>query len=74
MFALPISKQSFKKALFLNQNSPKMKLFLQTNAEFSNAWDGPKTDPPHWEFLATRLNEIKTKNLCTENNCQFQLL
>ena len=52
------------KALFFNQNSPKMKLFLQKNAKFSSAGGsapkppasgGPPKQPPHLEFLATRL-------------------
>ena len=36
MFALPISKPRFKSIIF-NQNSPKMKLFLQKNAKFLSA-------------------------------------
>ena len=35
MFALPISKPLLK-SLFFNQNSPKMKLFLQKHAKFSS--------------------------------------
>ena len=44
MFALPISKPRFK-ALFFNQNSPKMKLFLQKNSKFSSA-GGSAPRPP----------------------------
>ena len=36
MFALPISKPRFKSIIF-NQNSPKIKLFLQKNAKFLSA-------------------------------------
>ena len=43
MFALPISKPRFKSIIF-NQNSPKMKLFLQKNAKFSSA-GAPPPDP-----------------------------
>ena len=39
MFALPISKPRLK-ALFFNQNIPKIKLFLQKNAKFSSARGG----------------------------------
>ena len=57
MFAQPISKPRFKALLFY-QNSPKIKLFLQKNAKFSNA-EGfaprPLKQPPLCEFLATRL-------------------
>ena len=61
MFALPISKPRFKSILFFNQNSPKMKLFLQKNAKFLSAGDSAPTPPiqpppPHCEFLATRLS------------------
>ena len=44
MFALPISKPRLK-ALFFNQNSPKMKLFLQKNAKFSST-GGSAPRPP----------------------------
>ena len=43
MFAQPISKPRFK-SIFLNQNSPKMKLFLQKNAKFSS--DGGSAPRP----------------------------
>ena len=70
MFALPISKPRFKSIIF-NQNSPKIKLFLQKNAKFSSAWGLPSNPQPpaaggfaprppkqlpHCEFLATRLD------------------
>ena len=70
MFALPISlPHTVLKALFYNQNSPKMKLFLQKNAKFLSAGAPPPdlvppaagalpSDPkatPHCEFLATHL-------------------
>ena len=86
MFALPISKPRFKSIIF-NQNSPKMKLFLQKNAKFSSAGSSaprppclrrlgafppnsqipaaggfaprPPKQPPHCEFLATRLDHTK---------------
>ena len=41
MFALPISLPCFK-VLFFYQNSPKIKLFLQKNAKFLNAWAPPQ--------------------------------
>ena len=44
LFALPISKPRFKNIIF-NQNSPKMKLFLQKNAKFSSA-GGSAPRPP----------------------------
>ena len=44
MFALPISKPRFKNIIF-NQNSPKIKLFLQKNAKFSSA-GGKAPRPP----------------------------
>ena len=44
MFALPISKPLFKGIIFYNQNSPKIKLFLQKNAKFSGA-GGSAPDP-----------------------------
>ena len=44
MFALPISKPRFKSIIF-NQNSPKIKLFLQKNAKFSSA-GGSAPRPP----------------------------
>ena len=43
MFAPPISKPRFKSIIF-NQNSPKIKLFLQKNAKFSSA-GGSAPDP-----------------------------
>ena len=54
MFALPISVRLYLvlKALFFNQNSPKMKLFLQKNAKFSSAGgsasspQNPSLQPP----------------------------
>ena len=48
MFALPISKPR-SKTLFLYQNSPKIKLFLQKNAKFLSAEDSaprPLKQPP----------------------------
>ena len=44
MFALPISKPRFKSINF-NQNSPKMKLFLQKMQNF-RALGAPPPDPP----------------------------
>ena len=38
MFALPISKQRFKSIIFFNQNSPKMKLFLQKKCKIFERW------------------------------------
>ena len=51
MFALPISVRLYLvlKALFFNQNSPKMKLFLQKNAKFLSAGgsaSSPQNSPP----------------------------
>ena len=43
MLALPISKPRFK-SIILNQNSPKIKLFLQNNANF-RALGAPPPDP-----------------------------
>ena len=43
MFALPISKPRFKSIIF-NQNSPKMKLFLQKMQNF-RALGAPPPDP-----------------------------
>ena len=37
MFALPISMPCFKSIIFLNQNSPKMKLFLQKHPKILSA-------------------------------------
>ena len=46
MFALPISKPRFK-SIILNQNSPKMRVFLQKNAKVSSAGDkSPQTPVP----------------------------
>ena len=61
MCALPISKPRFKSIVF-NQKIPKMKLFLQKNAKFSSAGGSaprPPKQPPHCEFLATRLQEAR---------------
>ena len=61
MFALSISKPRFKSIIF-NQNSPKMKLFLQKMQNFRALGAlplDPKTAPPHCEFLATRLDHSK---------------
>ena len=44
MFALQFLSHALK-ALFFNQNSPKMKLFLQKNAKFSSA-GGKAPRPP----------------------------
>ena len=52
MFALPISEPRFKNIIF-NQNSPKMKLFLQKNAKFSSAGASPpdpRNSPPIANF------------------------
>ena len=49
IFALPISKPRFKNIIF-NQNSPKMKLFLQKNAKFSSA-GGNAPRPPRLRRL-----------------------
>ena len=74
MFALPISKPRFKSIIF-SQNSPKMMLFFQKNAKFSNTGGSAPRPPlppvvggsvpkppkqlPHCEFLATRLDNTK---------------
>ena len=44
------------KALFFNQNSPKIRLFLQKNAKFSNV--GGFVPKPHHKFLATRQAKV----------------
>ena len=44
MFALPISKSRFKKALFFNQNSPKMSYFCKKMQNF-RALGAPPPDP-----------------------------
>ena len=49
MFALPIIKPRFKSIIF-NQNSPKIKLFLQKNAKFSSA-GGFAPKPPCFRRL-----------------------
>ena len=43
------------KALFVCQNSPKTKLFLQKNAKFSPP-PHPQNNSPYCQFLATRLH------------------
>ena len=59
MFALPISKPRFKSIIF-NQNSPKIKLFLQKYANFSSA-GAPPSDPPASGGWGLRLQTPKTK-------------
>ena len=43
------------KALFLYQNSPKIKLVLQKKENFQALGTPPPDTAPHREFLATRL-------------------
>ena len=61
MFVLPVSMPRFE-SIFLNQKSPKMKAFLQKNAQFWNAGGSaprPHNSPPHCEFLATHLASVQ---------------
>ena len=78
MFALPISKPRFKSSIF-NQNSPKMKLFLQKNAKFSSAGGSAPVPPAAGGFAPRPPKQPPIANFClrawiTQRVCFIRLL